>query len=241
MNPQELKKSWTAKWRRLLDDHDSRMDNPEAYRVMCRWESREMLEAGVIDQMEKLEMDEMVDAAYWHAVEELVVPREKFLSGAHYDVVSKVDRRLIGQVISSTYYTELNRNTANFDGKILTEAKKQRLVFRHGHTSWVLDGLVLTSKTGELYDLVQTTHFINGRLYPCVDDPDSYRLLVDSAQLALERHDFDTYRIVRPLLLSARFTKCGLCMDNFAMREDCDTCTGNGFVRKQRCHPSSSA
>ena len=72
MPPTELKKEWLAKWRRILDDNASRIDNPEAHRMMCRWETRDMLEAGVIDEMEKFEMDELADAAYWHAVEELL-------------------------------------------------------------------------------------------------------------------------------------------------------------------------
>lgn len=95
-------------------------------------------------------------------------------------------------------------------------------------------GMTMTSDLGEIYDLVQTAHFVNGVLYTCVDDPDAYRLLLDSAQLALENHDFDTYRVVRPLLLSARFTKCSECNDNFLMREDCTTCCGHGFIQLAR-------
>ena len=66
------KTEWMAKWRQHLDDHEFRMENPEAHRAICRSKSDDMLAAGAIDQMEKLEMDELANAAYWHAVETLI-------------------------------------------------------------------------------------------------------------------------------------------------------------------------
>lgn len=102
-----------------------------------------------------------------------------------------------------------------------------------------MNGLALTSATGEIYDLVQTAQFINGVLYPNIDDADAYRALVDTAQIALETHDFDTYRKARPLLLAAEFIKCTECLDKFDLREDCHVCAGYGFLPKRQPHAHS--
>ena len=106
------------------------MENPEAHRVMCRWEARDMLEAGVIDQMEKLEMDEAADAAYWHAVEELVTAAEEYMFGGHYDVVRRAGAECVGRITANTYYSAIGPGADGFDGKVFGEKHDLRLVFR---------------------------------------------------------------------------------------------------------------
>ncbi|MEW5698713.1 hypothetical protein [Pseudomonas synxantha] len=241
MTSTELKMAWLAKWHRILDDGVYRMDNPEAHRTACRWEARDMLEAGVIDQIEKLEMDELADAAYWHAAEELATAAEGYMFGGHYDVVHRVSSECVGRIIANTYYSSISPGADGFDGKVFGDKHDRRLVFRHNNEAWSMNGLELTASSGELYDLVQTAQVINGKDYPIIGDADAYRTLMDCAQVALEEHDFENYRIARPLLLSARFTKCAACLDRFGSREDCITCAGNGFVTKADVQPAPSA
>lgn len=241
MSPKELKTNWLAKWRRILDDNVYRMDNPEAHRVMCRWETRDMLEAGVIDQMEKFEMDELADAAYWHAVEELTTAPEGYMYGGHYDVMRKATSERIGQIIANTYYSASRPGSDGFDGKVFGNKHDLRLVFRHNSEAWVINDLVLTAPCGELYALVQTAQVINGKVYPIICDADAYRTLVDCAQVALEERDFESFQKARPLLLSAKFAKCATCFDRFGQREDCINCAGQGFVAKPVSQPTSFA
>ncbi|WP_426136366.1 hypothetical protein [Pseudomonas sp. PWP3-1b2] len=241
MIPTELKKAWLAKWRALLDDNDFRMGSPEAHRVMCRWETRDMLEAGVIDQMEKFEMDELADAAYWHAVEELTTASEGYRYGAHYNVVHRASSGCIGKIVANTYYSATGPSAGGFDGKVFGDKRDMRLVFRLNNEAWAINGLMITTPSGELYDLVQTAQVVNGKIYPAICDADAYRALVDCAQVALEDRDFESYRKARPLLLSAKFAKCTVCLDRFALREDCTTCAGNGFVSKTGNYPASCA
>ena len=241
MTPSQLKTAWLAKWRRLLDDDVYRMDNPEAHRTVCRWESRDMMAAGVIDQMEKFEMDEQADAAYWHAVEELAAFAEGYLFGGHYDVVSRERPVCIGRIMANTYYSATSPSAGGFDGKVYGNKHDLHLLFRHNNEPWPIKGLLLTAPSGELYDLVQTAQVINGRVYPVVSDADTYRALVDCAQVALEEHDFESYQKARPLLVSARFTKCSACLDRFERREDCPTCAGSGFVAKEVNQPAGAA
>lgn len=241
MTPTELKTAWLAKWRLFLDDGFIRMDNPEAHRSMCRWETREMLEAGVIDQLEKLEMDELADAAYWHAVEELATDAEGYMFGGYYDVVHRAGSACIGRIMANTYYSVIGPGAGGFDGKVFGSNRDLRLVFRHSNEAWTIEGLRLTAPSGELYDLVQTAQVINGKVYPIICDADAYRTMMDCAQVALEEHDFENYRIARPLLLSARFAKCTACLDRFGPSEDCMNCAGQGFVPKGGRQPTSSA
>ncbi|VVM80309.1 hypothetical protein PS682_02298 [Pseudomonas fluorescens] len=241
MNPEQLQKAWTAKWRRILNNNDQRMSHPEAYRVMCHWETRDMFEAGVIDEMAKLDMDEQANAAYWHAVEELVTSTDEYQHGGHYDVLPHTGAECVGHIISNTYYSADGPGMDGFDGKVFGDSHGLRLVFRNGTEAWALKGLRLTAHTGELYDLVQTAQRVNGVTYPVIDDPDCYRTLVDLAQIALETRDFDSYRKARPLLMCASFTQCATCLDRFGLREDCVSCAGDGFVRKPSRQPSSSA
>lgn len=241
MPPTELKKEWLAKWRRILDDSASRIDNPEAHRMMCRWETRDMLEAGVIDEIEKFEMDELADAAYWHAVEELVTTPAGYTYGGYYDVIQRETSECVGHIRSNTYYSAISPGADGFDGKVFREKNDLRLVFRNDNQTWPINGLVLTAPCGELYDLVQTAQFIYGKVYPTICDADTYRALVDCAQVALEMRDFESYRKARPLLLSAKFSKCSACLDRFGQREDCSNCAGNGFVSTADTQPTSSA
>lgn len=230
MTPTELKQAWLAKWRGMLDDNVFRMGHPEAYRVSRRRETRDMLEAGVIDEMEKFEMDEQVDAAYWHAVEELAVAAEGYIFGGHYDVVRRATSECIGRITANTFYSATGPGADGFDGKVVGNKPDLRLTFRSNKEVWRINGLLLTASSGELYDLVQTAQFINGKVYPIIGDADAYRTLVDCAQVTLEERDFEGYRIARPLLLSAKFSKCTACHDHFGLREDCLNCSGQGFL-----------
>lgn len=241
MSPQQLKKEWLAKWQRILNDNSFRTGNPEAHRTMCRWETRDMLEAGVIDQMEKLEMDELVDAAYWHTVEELVTADAGYMFGGHYDVVHRASSECIGQIIANTFYSATDPGAGGFDGKVFGDKHELRMMLRQNNDVWSINGLVLTAPSGELYDLVQTAQVIWGKIYPAICDADVYRALVDCAQVALEEHDFESYRKARPLLISASFTRCTTCLDRFGLREDCTNCSGQGFVPKTGSQPTSSA
>ena len=241
MSPAELKMAWTAKWRKILDDHDYRMAHPEAYRIQCHWETRDMLAERVIDHAEKMEMDELADSAYWHAVEELVTADVGYLHGGHYLVMPRDGSPCLGKIIANTYYCATGPGADGFDGKIFFAGQGAQLQFRHSGIPWKLDGLVLTSASGESYDLVQFAQSINGDVYQSIEDPDCYRTLVDCAQVSLEARDFESYRKARLLILSARFVRCPGCQDSFKLRESCESCSGNGFLPRYSSQPSSSA
>jgi len=117
--------------------------------------------------------------------------------------------------------------------QVLENKGVRRLAFRTSAEVWAMDGMTITKPDGSIYDLVITGQRINGKEYSNIDDPDAYRALLDTPQVALENHDFETYRRARPLLLAAAFSKCVSCRDHFALREDCEACGAMGFVAKE--------
>lgn len=221
------KVEWLAHWRRHLDDHELRMNYPEVYRQGCLTISNDMVHAEVIDQAQKFELDELANAAYWHAVETLIDCEPKFISSAFYDLIPRGGGPRLGKLSGRIYCPE---DSANWAAQVIDEKGSRRLVFRINSDVWSMDGLTITTAEGSIYDLVITGQRINGREYANIDDPDAYRALADQALIALENHDFETYRRARPLLLAAAFRKCSACLDWFAMREDCAVCEGHGFV-----------
>ncbi|WP_085065965.1 hypothetical protein [Pseudomonas piscis] len=227
--PPGAKAERMAQWRRHLDDHDSRFNNPEVHRSMCRLISQDMLSEQVISAVEKLELDELADAAYWHAVETLIDCEPGFMPSAFYDIVARDGEPSIGRLSSGLYYPA---DREGYAAQVLGEKGDRRLVFRMTGEAWKMDGMTITTPDGRTHDLVITGQRINGIEYANIDDPDAYRALADCASLALENHDFETYRRARPLLLTAAFKKCPECLDRFAAREECLACAGYGFVAR---------
>ncbi|QIH07180.1 MULTISPECIES: hypothetical protein [unclassified Pseudomonas] len=225
--PAHAKAERMAHWRRYLDDHDSRFNYPEVHRSMCRLISQDMLNEQIISAAEKFELDEIADAAYWHAVETLIDCEPDFMPSGFYDLVARDGSPSIGRLSGSIYYPA---GSSDYAAQVIGERGSRRLVFRMTGDAWKMDGMTITTPDGRAHDLVITGQRINGIEYTNIDDPDVYRALADSATLALENHHFETYRRARPLLLAAAFKKCPECLDQFAAREDCKACAGRGFV-----------
>ncbi|WP_460153575.1 hypothetical protein [Pseudomonas sp. S2_B07] len=87
---------------------------------------------------------------------------------------------------------------------------------------------------GRLYDLVETQRVVEGVTYEPIEDSDMYRALVDTAQLARESRNLRVFEKARPLLELASFGACPTCLDSFGLRDDCQTCSGIGFVSKPK-------
>ncbi|AZC17602.1 hypothetical protein C4K40_2213 [Pseudomonas sp. CMR5c] len=196
---------------------------------MCRIISQDMLSEQIISAAEKFELDELADAAYWHAVETLIDCEQGFMPSAFYDLVARDGGPSIGRLSSGLFYSA---GCNNYSAQVMEEKGDRRLVFRMTGGAWKMDGMTITTPDGRIHDLVVTGQRINGIEYTNIDDADSYRALSDCAGLALENHDFETYRRARPLLLAAAFKKCPECLDRFAVREECQACAGRGFIAR---------
>jgi hypothetical protein len=235
MNFDQAKALRLQQWRSTLDDHDFRMQNPEAHRQTLHEMSSALVTEGLIDELQQFDLNEMANAAYWHAVEELHASPARYCGASAYDVLPRGNGELFGRIGQSIFYaTSTLADSARFsyDGKIYRDATGANLVFSPSGVIARIAGLILTLRDGQQYDLVETGRTIEGTTYEPIEDPDIYRALVDAAQIAHECFDLRAFERVRPRLDLARFCTCPACLDRFDRREDCPTCAGRGFVTK---------
>lgn len=95
-----------AKCRQHLDEYELRGANPETHRTICSANSGDILDTDAIDRMEKLEIDELANAAYWHAVETLIDWEPGVLAWGFYDLMPRVGGPRIGKLNGSIYFPE---------------------------------------------------------------------------------------------------------------------------------------
>ncbi|WP_150748603.1 hypothetical protein [Pseudomonas fluorescens] len=235
MNFDQAKALRLQQWRSTLDDHDFRMQNPEAHRQTLHEMSSTLVSEGLIDTLQQFDMNELANAAYWHAVEELHTAPARYRGASSYDVLQSGRSELFGRISRSIFYAAGSLADSirfSYDGKIYQDATGANLVFTPSGVVARITGLTLTLPDGQQYDLVETGRTIEGVAFEPIEDPDLYRALVDAAQTAEECRDLFAFERLRPLLELARFRICPTCHDRFDPREDCPTCSGRGFVTK---------
>ena len=235
MNFDQAKALRLQQWRSTLDDHDFRMENPEAHRQTLREMSATLASEGLIDELQCFDMNEMANAAYWHAVEELIDAPARYCGASAYDVVKQGSAEVLGTVRRSIFYyvgTLADDNIATYDGKIYRNADGANLVFSPSGVIAGIKGLTLTLPEGQQYELVETGLTIEGVFREPVDDPDVYRSLIDTALMAQEGRDVRSFEKLRPLIDLSKFRICPACRDRFELQEDCTDCRGQGFVAK---------
>lgn len=73
---------------------------------------------------------------------------------------------------------------------------------------------------GRQYQLIETDRVIGGADCKPLDDPDTYRALVDAAQVAQEERNLRAFDFekVGPYIESATFCMCPACLDRFGER-----------------------
>jgi hypothetical protein len=235
MNFDQAKALRLQQWRSTLDDHDFRMQNPEAHRQTLHSMSATLVVEGLIDTLQQFDLNEMANAAYWHAVEELQTTPGRYGGASAYDVMRHGSTELFGKIGQSIFYaasTLADGTRSAYDGKIYRDAMGANLVFTPSGAVARISGLTLTLPDGQQYDLIETGRTVEGVTHKPIEDPDLYRALVDAAQVAQEGRDLRTFERLRPLIDLARFGTCPACLDRFDRCEDCPTCTGRGFVTK---------
>ena len=233
MNFEQAKRLRLQQWRLILDDQDFRMQNPEAHRQTLHAMSASLAAEKVIDELQQFDMNEMANAAYWHAVEELQDEPPHYCGASTYDVVQCGEVELYGRISRSIFYAAGSDSAkSSYDGKIYRNATGANLVFTPSGVVARIIGLILTLPEGQQYELIETGRTVDGVTLIPIDNPDFYRALVDTAQVAHECHDLPAFEKIRPLIDLARFQTCPACRDRFVQREDCTTCYGYGFVKK---------
>ncbi|EUB84868.1 hypothetical protein PMI25_001245 [Pseudomonas sp. GM30] len=210
------------------------MQNPEGHRETLHDMAAALHSEGLIDQLERFDMNEMANAAYWHAVEELQNSPGHYRGASTYDVVQVDNGKLLGTISRSIFnFKSGEPRGASFpyDGKVYSDADGIRLTLGLSRKIGKISGLVL-EMNGCRYQLIETERAIAGVSRPPLSDADAYRALVDTAQVSQEERDLRTFERVRPHIESAAFCICPACLDCFGARDDCTACAGKGFVKK---------
>lgn len=234
MNFDQAKALRLQRWREALDDQVFRMQNPEGHRETLHEMSAVLRTEGLIDQLEQFDMNEMADAAYWHAIEEVQNLPGQYRGASTYDVVRVDDGKVLGTISRSifNFAAEKPRDTSfAYDGKVYSGPEGIHLNLGISRNVGTISGLTLEMH-GQRYQLIETERVIRGVAHQPVDDPDVYRALVDAGQVAHEERDLRAFEKVRPHIESAAFSACPVCLDRFGERDDCQTCAGKGFVTK---------
>lgn len=234
MNFDQAKSLRLQRWRNTLDDQDFRMQNPEGHRETLHEMAAALHGEGLIDQLEQFDMNEMADAAYWHAVEELQNSPGHYRGASTYDVVQIDNGNLLGTISRSIFNFESDEpRGASFpyDGKVYSDADGVLLTLGLSRRLGRISGLML-ELNGRRYRLIETERMIAGVTHHPLADADAYRALIDVAQVAHEERNLRAFEKVRPHIESAAFCICPACLDQFGTREDCQACAGNGFLAK---------
>ena len=236
MNFDQAKALRLQQWRSTLDDHDFRMQNPEAHRQHLHAMASTLAAEGLIDALEQYDMNEIANAAYWHAAEELQSHPVRYCGASSYDVVACDGALTLGKIRQTIFHARRDNQgevRTTYDGKIYSDSCGANLVFNPSGVTGRIVGLTLTLPDDRRFDLIETGRMILGIIYKPIEDADMYRVLIDAAQVALESRDLKAYEKMRPFIDLARFRTCPTCLDRFDRRDDCATCSGQGFVIKQ--------
>lgn len=217
-------------WQTLLGDHRHRLSWPDAYIRDLEELRRRALDEGVIDHGQAVEMAELADAAYQAAQEQLAT--ELFHRDSDYIVLDGEIR--LGCILRCTYLAlpdrppeVLGRVVHHSDGRLAMYSRTSS--FFEGY----IDGLLWNRETGCPVRLVEMgRRTAGGGFVPVISEADGYRLALDCRQLAREAHDIEAAKRWALMIEIAAFRDCPACLDRFDNREDCDQCSGLGFIRK---------
>ena len=151
MNFDQAKALRLQQWRSTLDDHDFRMQYPEAHRQTLHAMSATLVAEGLIDTLQLFDLNEMANAAYWHAVEELHSAPVRYCGASSYDVVQCGRPELYGKIGRSIFYTAstlADSARCSYDGKIYQDATGANLVLNPSGEVARINGLTLTLPDG---------------------------------------------------------------------------------------------
>ncbi|TLX54848.1 hypothetical protein DN824_20405 [Stutzerimonas nosocomialis] len=217
----------------MLSDVTERRDMPGVFRDRLHRLADQLLAAGIIDPLERFDMGELVDAAYAHEIEEQVHLYRYFRVGGYYDLVDGSE--LIGTFRGVRLYfgPPDDRRPAQFDAWIThTDAGLEALSNPLQHVIGRIDGKRYVTAEGDEFELVETARIIESRDTDAIDDPDTYRTMLDLIELAIEQGDAERATALTERASVSIFMPCPACEDRFSRREDCAECVGMGFVRE---------
>jgi len=219
------------RWRVMLDDTKLLRDMPRIYRDNLLNLSEDLQRRGVIDCLERFDMDEMANAAYEHEIEEQLVLRRYYIGPGNYKLLQ--DGARVGEARGCRLY--LGASTRDLPPNMYT-ARIERTgngleaISKYFEVVGRVEGKEYITADGEVYELVETSRIVVNVETHAIDDPDIYRALLDAIQHTAERGDIQRHDSLTTRASISVFMPCPACEDVFSRREDCIECNGRGFV-----------
>lgn len=224
-----------AEWYRSLNTF-SEWGNPYAqYGYLMRLADR-LLALGQIDPFDRFEMVELLIGAYSHHAEQS--PVSWLHPASEYAIYDQAGQR-IGSIRGKRYFIhspDITPDPMAFLAQIQDIDGEERIITTtYQNYGRLCDRYVITN-SGEKYALVETGRRMRGEdMSARLDDPDMYRAIIDSALIALEEGNMPLYIELWERESFSIFTQCSSCCDRFELREDCPTCSGQGFIEDPQC------
>lgn len=223
-----------AQWRMNLDSR-SAWQNPGAqYRSLVRYADK-LAACNAIDPLERFDLVEMALATFGHFVEE--EPQEWRHAASEYDVYNDAGSQ-VGSLRGSRYFLH-GKSTRPDPMEVFAQIQEKDGEYLLTTRTYAPYGLLrdryILTHTGHRLTLVKTARMINGKWRVRIDDPDTYRGVVDASQVALEQGNMAAYVDLWEKEHFSIFTQCSRCCDRFDLREDCTGCEGRGFIEDPQC------
>lgn len=228
------KSSPLEEWHRSFRNADSWRNPSASYRYLIRLADN-LLKMGEIDEIGRFEMVELATGAFCHHVENY--PAEWINPGADYDIYNEAGVQT-GSLSGNRVFLHgpgVKPGPMEFFAQI-HEAEGDRPVITrtYAHYGVFRDRYIFT-ETGQRLTLVETAKQVNGQMMSRLDDPDLYRSIIDAGLIALEEGDMVRYVALWERENFSIFRQCSACCDRFELRDDCQACSGLGFIENPLC------
>jgi hypothetical protein len=220
-----------ALWHQRLNDKREWTTPGLNHRFLTRM-ADDLQAAAMIDPLERFDLVELARAAFFHYTED--GNREWRHPASHYAVYDPSAVQ-IGSLIHGRYYFHGPDQDPHHAGYFAFLKDDNSIIIGTYAMYGTLEERFIYTEDGHRLTLVEISRQIEGVLCQRLDDPDRYRALIDAAALALEHGGFDRYIKLWEAHDFSIFRKCSHCYDLFALREDCETCSGRGFVENEQC------
>lgn len=190
--------------------------------------AKEALTAGLVDEMEFLEMRDLVISVAAYARERVAGDRLHTLGVYH--VIEEANGAVVGVLerrhLSASQHPKLDGVRAGHDATGQLRMTLDRLTDRGA-----IHGLTWTDNaSGVSYRFHLVGHLQRGRRTPRIVDPDHFRLVRDLAREALAAGDQARSGLLQERLHWAAWMRCPDCNEDFALVDDCQVCAGQGLV-----------
>lgn len=221
-------------WYRSFQSADAWINPSASYRYLIRLADN-LLKMRAVDEMTRFEMVELATGAFCHHVEHH--PAEWRNPAGEYDIYNEAGEQT-GSLSGNRVFLHgpgVTPGPMEFFAQI-HEAEGDRPVITRTYAHYgVFRDRYIYTETGEKLTLVEAGKLVDGELIKRLDDPDTYRSIIDAGVIALEEGDMVRYVALWEREQFSIFRQCSSCCDRFELREDCHSCKGMGFIEDPQC------